>query len=67
MTRPEYLVYANRAIAAQLPPASPEMTCGHFRELGVTRQTAWNWRQKPEGPPNDARMAVAWIMKHGAD
>lgn len=66
MTRAKYSHYAAKALAEKLEPASNEMTCGHFRELGITRQTAYNWRTNADGPPIEARLAVAWIMKHGA-
>lgn len=52
---------AEHAVQHNLPPASNDDTCNHWRELGVTRQTGYNWRR--DGAPLTARLAVAWMTR----
>lgn len=66
MTRTLYKHWAEKALAAKLDPASNELTCARWGDLGITRQTAFNWRKNRDGAPIEARLAVAWILKHGA-
>ncbi|WP_085044308.1 hypothetical protein [Ensifer aridi] len=60
----KYDSLATKATEAGLSPATAEQTAALWRELGVTRQTAWNWRN-PERVPLMARLAAAWLIHEG--
>jgi hypothetical protein len=60
LTRDKYNDAAENATRYKLSPASDNDTCKHWKLLGVTRQTAHNW--KKNGAPIAARLAVAWFM-----
>lgn len=64
MTR-EYNEAAEKALKFKLSPASDEDTCKRWQALGVSRQTAYNWKRN--GVPIAARMAVAWFMSGRAE
>lgn len=57
-----YDEWATNAINAGLPPATPDSVDRYWRSLGVTRQTAWNWRNGHQPIPLMARFAAAWLV-----
>ncbi|TDW21045.1 hypothetical protein EV128_12214 [Rhizobium azibense] len=61
----KYETEANAAIRAGLSPATIGQTCDHWKALGVTRQTKWNWQNDPERVPLMARLAAAWLIHKG--
>jgi len=57
----KYNELALRAAEAGLQPASIDATADHWKEIGVSRQSAWVWRSKDKCPLS-ARMATAWVI-----
>ena len=55
-----YALMALKAVLLDLDPATDDDAHAHYVDLGVTRQTAHNWRTAGIAPL-EARLAVAWI------
>ena len=59
-----YSKEAHSAALEGLAPLSIEETASVWQLLGVSRQTAWNWRKGLRECPLPARMAAAWHAKN---
>lgn len=57
-----YEELATKAVEAGLSAATDKQVDVYWRSLGVTRQTAWNWRNGHQPIPLTARLAAAWLL-----
>lgn len=61
-----YEELATKAVNAGLSAATDAQVDVYWRSLGVTRQTAWNWRNGRQPIPLAARLAAAWLVHASA-